>query len=358
MRPNKILFAGLGGAGQRHLRTFRKLLPNTSEFIGYRSIKKTPVLHSDFSIDTASSLEEKYNIKLFNSIEDAINNNPDLIVISTPTAKHFDLAKKAAENRINIFIEKPFSDSLQGFNDFNNLVKNNKLCFFISFQRRYHPYLRKIKEIVCNRELGKIMSASFNVASYVPSWHPYENFKDLYACRKDLGGGVLLTEIHELDLCYWYFGYPNKIYCSGGNYSNTSMDVEDTAHMVIKYDAFPVTINLCFMQKHTNRSINISGTDGYLEWDAEGNKLTVMNFKTEKTVNLSDQNLTNDDLFYNQASVFINKLGPDNNIEQLEIAMASLSLVEAAKESMLTGKEIDMRHYNIDNRYDNNCGIH
>ena len=115
----------------------------------------------------------------------------------------------------------------------------------------------------------------------------------------------MLTEIHELDLCYWYFGYPNKIYCSGGNYSNTSMDVEDTAHMVIKYDAFPVTINLCFMQKHTNRSINISGTDGYLEWDAEGNKLTVMNFKTEKTVNLSDQNLTNDDLFYNQASVFI-----------------------------------------------------
>ena len=32
------------------------------------------------------------------------------------------------------------------------------------------------------------------------------NFKDLYACRKDLGGGILLTESHEINMIIDLFG--------------------------------------------------------------------------------------------------------------------------------------------------------
>ena len=45
---SKFLFIGLGGAGQRHLRIFRELLPN-AEFYGYRTTKKTPLLNNDFT---------------------------------------------------------------------------------------------------------------------------------------------------------------------------------------------------------------------------------------------------------------------------------------------------------------------
>jgi predicted dehydrogenase len=342
MKPKKILFAGLGGAGQRHLRILRKLLPIQTDFIGYRSKKSSPLLNSDFSIESNSSIEDKYNIKMLNSLEEAIGSKPDLIVISTPTALHYEIAKKAAEHNINVFVEKPFSNTLQGFEEFKKIIYHNKLCFFISFQRRYHPYLIKIKEIVSNGDLGKIISVNLNVGSYVPSWHPYENFKDLYACKKDLGGGVLLTEIHELDLCYWYFGFPHKVYCSGGNYSNTPIDVEDTAHIVLKYEGFSVQVNLCFMQKHIHRSISISGTKGYLEWNADGNELLIRNFDKEKLTKFSDLIFSNDDLFLNQASDFINRIGSKDNIEQLEIARASLALVEASKISMQTGKEIEI----------------
>ncbi len=40
---NKVLFIGLGGAGQRHLRIFRNLMPNAN-FYGLRQIRKTPTL--------------------------------------------------------------------------------------------------------------------------------------------------------------------------------------------------------------------------------------------------------------------------------------------------------------------------
>ena len=44
---NRILFIGLGGAGQRQLRLFRENLPNV-DLIAYRSANKTPLLNSDF----------------------------------------------------------------------------------------------------------------------------------------------------------------------------------------------------------------------------------------------------------------------------------------------------------------------
>ncbi len=261
----KIFFVGLGGAGQRHLRIFKDLFPGSVEYSAYRSIGRTPLLNLDFSVSTETALEKKYDLTLFNSLEEGLENEPDLIVISTPSSLHFETAKKAAERNINIFIEKPFSHNLDGFSDFENRVLEKNLYFFVSFQRRFHPYLKKIKEIIESGILGKIITANFNVASYVPAWHPYEDYKQLYACRADLGGGVLLTEIHELDLCYWYFGLPDYVSCIGGNYSNIKLDVEDTTHITLEYKDFAVQINLCFMQQHNRRDLYIAGTNGYVE---------------------------------------------------------------------------------------------
>ena len=49
------------------------------------------------------------------------------------------------------------------------------------------------------------------LSSYVPEWHKYENHKELYACNKDLGGEVILTECHEIDILSNIFGEPLDI---------------------------------------------------------------------------------------------------------------------------------------------------
>ncbi len=342
---NKIFFVGLGGAGQRHLRIFKDLLPGNVEYSAYRSTGRTPLLNSDFSVSSGTSLENKYDLTLFNSLEDGLDNKPDLIVISTPSALHFEVVKKAAERNINIFVEKPFSHNLDGFSDFENLVLEKNLYFFISFQRRFHPYLRKIKKLIDSDKLGKIITANFNVASYVPTWHPYEDYKELYACRADLGGGVLLTEIHELDLCYWYFGLPNYASCVGGNYSNIKLDVEDTAHVTLKYKDFVVQVNLCFMQQHNRRDLYIAGTNGYVEWNATGNTFKFINYNKGNEETLCDPDYTNDDMFISQAKCFLNEFKRSENKTYLEVARSSLAIVQAAKKSMKTGRGINLGSY-------------
>ena len=59
-----ILFLGLGGAGQRHLRILRERLPN-ARMIGVRKTGKTPLLNSDFTVNNGATLESEYDIEFF-----------------------------------------------------------------------------------------------------------------------------------------------------------------------------------------------------------------------------------------------------------------------------------------------------
>ena len=341
----KIFFVGLGGAGQRHARIFRELLPAYVEFSAFRTTNKTPLLHSDFSVNKNSTIDEQYDLKVFDSLASGFDNSPDVVVISTPSALHYEIAKSAASNRINIFVEKPFSHNLDHFDELCRLVKDNDLIFFISYQRRFHPFMMKIKNIIESGDLGKIITANFDVASYVPSWHPYEDHRQLYACRSDLGGGVLLTEIHEIDLCYWFFGFPDRVSCTGGNYSETILDVEDTAHVTLDYTHYSVQVNLCFMQKQTRRNIVITGTKGCVEWNQEGNVLKSTYYDDGRNTIESDPNYRNNDMFLAQAKYFLNGLRVEDNAYCLKVAEASLAIVGAAKESMNSDKKVSLTDY-------------
>ncbi|MDA1060838.1 MAG: Gfo/Idh/MocA family oxidoreductase [bacterium] len=336
----KVLFVGLGGAGQRHLRIFSQLLPPSTKFLAFRSTSHTPLLNPDFTVVKNFTIEDKFGLTLFDSLEEAFQDPPDLIVISNPTSMHLKVAQKAVENHINIFVEKPLSHSMVGVNEFKSLTLKNQVCFFIAYQRRFHPLLQKIKKLLTEEALGKIISAVFNVGSFLPSWHPYEDFRRLYAFRKEMGGGVLLTEIHEIDLCFWFFGPPEFVICAGGNYSEVSMDVEDTSHLTLGYPTFSIQVNLCFMQKHIQRDMRIIGSKGYIEWSATGNRLLWIDYINNKTHDLSDPSYTNDHMFTSQANYFLNDFKLSDSVKQLESACSSLAVVDAAKRSITHGKRV------------------
>ena len=123
--PKKIMFLGLGGAGQRHLRVFRKLLPSV-EMFAWRAKGKTPFLEANFSVRPDLSLEDHYNIRVFGNIQEALSKSPDLCVIANPTSCHAPTAIEAAKRGIDIFVEKPGCQNLTEFRDLENAIKSNK----------------------------------------------------------------------------------------------------------------------------------------------------------------------------------------------------------------------------------------
>ena len=76
---------------------------------------------------------------------------------------------------------------------------------------RYHPHVKKIKEIIDSNLLGKAYSARFEFGSHLPFWHPWEDYRVSYASKAELGGGVINTIAHELDLIQYFFGEPKLL---------------------------------------------------------------------------------------------------------------------------------------------------
>lgn len=344
MNPSSILFVGLGGAGQRHLRILRTLLPKT-RFLAYRKNGTTPLLNPDFTVSFSQRLEDVYSIELMNSLEEALEERPDLVVISTPPSKHWEPLMAAAGIGANILLEKPWSDGLKGFGEFFRLIELNGSAFRISFQRRFHPMMARVHEIINSGEFGKIISATFMVGSYVPAWHTYEDWRSLYAVQPELGGGVLLTEIHEIDLAYWFFGLPKRVFCQAGNFGPELLLVEDTAHLTMDYGNFSVQISLCFMQRKSRRSLEISGSFGHVSWDSDCNRLIYTVYHREKAYVYEDPNYSNDSMFKAQALAFLCDFTRSGNEEYLRAAWASQAIVETAKKSNLEGKSISLSEF-------------
>jgi predicted dehydrogenase len=328
---------GLGGAGQRHLRILHDLLPASTQFTCFRKTRHSPLLRSDFTVEEGGTLEDKFGLHVFESMEAAFANKPDLTVIATPTSCHRIPLMLAAEAGSAIIVEKPWAEDLADFQQFANIVSGKELPFLISFQRRYHPLIAKAHKLVKAGSIGVPLAASFTVFSDVRTWHGYENWKNLYAVRPELGGGVLLTEIHEIDLASWFFGMPDGVVCSGGNRSTESLDVEDTVQMTLLYRSFSVQITLCFMHENRERSFHIAGTEGDIWWNEADNILTVKQFKNAMA-EYSVSDFSNDMMFKALANDFVFHWNADRSRGSLEAAFNSLSIVSAAKRSMQSGQ--------------------
>ena len=123
------------------------------------------------------------------------------------------------------------------------------------------------------------------------------------------------------------------------------LDVEDTTHVTLEYHDFAVQVNLCFMQQHNRRDLYIAGTDGYVEWNAIGNTYKYINYINGNEELLSNPDYTNDEMFISQAGYFLNESEKSDSQSYLKLAKGSLSIVQAAKESMKIGCKVNILNH-------------
>ena len=55
------------------------------------------------------------------------------------------------------------------------------------------------------------------MGEYLPFYHPGEDYSERYAIRRDLGGGVLRTQVHDINYLQWIFGNCDVLVARGGH---------------------------------------------------------------------------------------------------------------------------------------------
>ncbi len=343
----KILIIGLGGIGQRHLRNLRTVLGNDMEIAGYDSRPNIPVLTDQLKVEEGQSLVEKYNLVLFQDFEQALAQRPQAAFICNPTSLHVTAAIRAAREGCALFIEKPLSHNLEHVDELVSLVESHRLPAAVGYQMRFHPCLQRLHALVQEKKVGRILSVRAVVGEYLPGWHTYEDYRQGYAARKDLGGGVILSQIHELDYLYWLFGMPRRVFGLGGHLSSLEMDVEDTADILMEcvMDDHPVPISLHqdYMQNPPSRSCEIIGDSGKILTDIRALRVDVFDGKGSAIESSSFEGFQRNQLFLDELKCFLDGMqGKQTPLVSLQEGIQSLRMALAAKESMATGKVVEI----------------
>ena len=336
----RILFCGLGGIGQRHLRNLRRIIPqNQLEVHAYRVLGRTEKLTDTLTIEPGRSILDDYGITVHAEIDQALAARPQVVFICNPSSLHTGLALQAAKAGAHLFIEKPVADTLQGLDELQQIVKERQLICYVGYNFRFHPALSRVKELLDQRILGNILSVHSEIGEYLPNWHRYEDYRTMYASRSDMGGGVILSQIHEMDLIYWFFGLPATIYTVGGKLSHLEVDVEDTASSVMLYDGpmgrFPITLHQDYLQRPPVRRFKIVGDKGVATVDLIHNNLTVCNVEGEISERWDGSDFQRNDMYLGQIQHFLDciarKVEPKVSLHD---GIQSLRLALAAKDSL------------------------
>ena len=181
------------------------------------------------------STEIQKSCKIVKSLEYGIKETPDIAFITNVTSEHVSTAIKLAECGINLFIEKPLSHSMEHIDSLSEIIKRKKIKVMIGSNFRFHECIKKIKELLDENIIDEIISVRVECGSYLPDWHPNEDYRSGYAAQKELGGGVVLTCIHEIDYLHWFLGQVDEVVSFSGKYSDLELNVDDLSTALLKF---------------------------------------------------------------------------------------------------------------------------
>jgi predicted dehydrogenase len=274
----RCLFVGLGGIGQRHLRNLRQLLGKAVDVHAYRVRREQQTLDDSLQVVPNLELEQTYDVKVSTELDAAFDVRPDVVFITNPTSLHVPVAQLAAERGCHLFIEKPLSHELDGVRDLLALCDRRRLTTCVAYQLRHHPGFLRLQTLLAQSAVGRVLTARAEVAEYLPGFHPYEDYRRMYAAQSALGGGVTLSQIHEIDYLIALFGAPRRVFSMGGHVSSLEVDVDDVALSLLEFarpDGGPLYVELHqdFVQRPGNRSATIVGERGKIEWSLSGKSL-------------------------------------------------------------------------------------
>ena len=129
----------------------------------------------------------------------------DGVIITTPDRLHHRQAAAAIRAGYPVLLEKPAAASQEEFDDLLEESERTGVPVSVCLVMRYHPYFRRIKEIVDSGEIGRIESID-HTESIGPDRMGHTFVRGLWS-RKDLSGPIFLSKCsHDADFLLWLAG--------------------------------------------------------------------------------------------------------------------------------------------------------
>ncbi len=251
-----VLLIGLGSIGLKHVNALKKIDSEVDIF----ALRSSP---------SSKHVEGVIDLYDFDEIQ---SHQFNFCIISTPTANHKQDISKMVNLGIPLFIEKPLFHTLQ-IKETVELLNASKIKTYVACNLRFLDCVRFVQNELHTKQL-RINEVSVYCGSYLPDWRQNKNYKEIYSAKPEMGGGVHLDLIHEIDYVYWLLGKPKSVRKNLS--SNSSIDIEsiDYANYLLSYEDFCASITLNYYRRDAKRTFELVCSEGTYYVDLLRNQVT------------------------------------------------------------------------------------
>lgn len=220
-------------------------------------------LHEGFELTgawerTKDLIRQDYpNVKRYETLEELLVDDIDLVVVNTPVDTHFDYTKKVLQAGKHALVEKAFTTTAAEAEELDALAKAKGLKLTVYQNRRWDSDLKTVKQVLESGDLGDIVEAEIRFDRYNPNLSP-KAWKE----SANAGAGVLKDlGPHIIDQAIYLFGYPKSVFADIRTLREGSL-VDDNIDILLYYPDKRVRLHAGFFNKEMVPSYILQGRNG------------------------------------------------------------------------------------------------
>lgn len=249
----KVAILGMGSAGRRHAQNLAEL--------GHEVVVFDPEVEAR-AFATAS--------------EEAAIHSSDAVVVASPNAFHADQAIAALDAGRHVLVEKPLSTTAADALRIAEVAHARGRICGVAMNLRFHPAIVALRRLAEQGTLGTIHLAEAFFGYDLRLWRPSSDYRRSYSGRAELGGGIVLDAIHELDYLLWLLGPVDAVTGEVAHVSDLEVDVEDVAVGCLRFASGALaTVSLNFFEPTYRRGCLLVGSAAVARWEWSNDAVVV-----------------------------------------------------------------------------------
>jgi predicted dehydrogenase/threonine dehydrogenase-like Zn-dependent dehydrogenase len=190
---NGVIRLGLLGAGSFVQNTH---VPNIKLLKDYYKVE---FVCNQSGISARNISKQFPKCKDVTNYDELLNSDIDCVIIGTRHDTHADFAIRALKSGKAVFVEKPMSLNYDEYHELCAVVEKTEAPFMVGYNRRFSPFVMKIKEHAKKRINPMIIQYTMN-AGYIPP--------NVWVNTQEGGGRIVGEACHIIDLFRYIIGYP------------------------------------------------------------------------------------------------------------------------------------------------------
>jgi len=203
--------------------------------------------------------KERYaNVQVVKSYEEILHDeNVDLVIVNTPNAYHFDMAKQALEAGKHVVMEKPFTNTSDEAAELINIAMRNNKLLTVFQNRRLDSDFRTVQKVLESKMLGYLVE-------YEAHYDRYRNFIQQNTWKEESGpGSGILYNLgsHMIDQALTLFGLPKSLLAKLG-IQREGGKTHDSYHLILSYEGFQVVLKSSYLVRDEGPRYKVLGNLG------------------------------------------------------------------------------------------------